>query len=522
MKKTKMISLLTILVLAVCLIGHASGVAKAEADIPRGGQLRLAMGGQPPSLDPLMSTTTVNAQLANHIFETLVAYNAEQEVVPMLAEKYEISADGKVYTFYLRKGVKFHNGKEMTAEDVVVSMERWLDRSTSAKTVVKKAVFEEVDKYTVRMVVEHPSVLIPQALAHVVQAAAIMPKEIVESAGPTGVAEFIGTGPYKFDEWKQDQYIRLVRYEEYQQSPLPSSGYSGQKHAYVDEILFDHAPDPSTQLAGIQTGMYDEVGVHPDSYDMVKNDPNLEFPTPDYNSSGVILLNKNQGPMTNPKIRKAVQTIVDNEEILIVTAGNFYKLESSFMLKNTPFWYSEAGSEFYNQMDAKRAKQLLQEAGYDGEEIVLITSRDYEMAYNGTVVLQQQLEKIGIKTRIQVFDWPTLIDRVYNHPDLWDVYFIVNPIVPTPLDIIYFSEGFFTGPLDQKSKDLLVEIRNAPSLDMAKEYWDQLQEYSLAEFVPYIKIGAYSDGLRATRKGVHGGYNFLGLRLYWNVYKTID
>ena len=125
----------------------------------------------------------------------------------MLAESYEVSDDGMVYTFKLRQGVKFHNGEEMKADDVVASMNRWLELSAKANTLIGGSVFEEVDDYTVKMTANQASSDIIMILASPIQFAAIYPKEVVESASEEGIKEYIGTGPYKLAEWKQDQYV---------------------------------------------------------------------------------------------------------------------------------------------------------------------------------------------------------------------------------------------------------------------------------------------------------------------------
>lgn len=128
----------------------------------------------------------------------------------MLAESYEVSDDGMVYTFKLRQGVKFHNGEEMKADDVVASMNRWLELSAKANTLIGGSVFEEVDDYTVKMTANQASSDIIMILASPIQFAAIYPKEVVESASEEGITEYIGTGPYKLAEWKQDQDRKSV------------------------------------------------------------------------------------------------------------------------------------------------------------------------------------------------------------------------------------------------------------------------------------------------------------------------
>ena len=146
--------------------------------------MNIAATAQPPTLDSMTSSSNIADGIAMHIFEGLYMMDNTYTPQPILAESCDISEDGLVYTFKLREGVKFHNGKEMTAEDVVASMNRWLQTSAKAKAILGTSVFEAVDTYTVTMTVEHAASDILILLAAPSQFAAISPKEVVDAAGP--------------------------------------------------------------------------------------------------------------------------------------------------------------------------------------------------------------------------------------------------------------------------------------------------------------------------------------------------
>src|SRR5699024_6734014 len=133
------------------------------------------------------------------IFEPLVTLNENHEPQPMLAESYELSEDGKTYTFVLREGVKFHNSKEMKSDDVVASMDRWASTVGTVDVNIGEHEWKIIDDYTVELNVREPSNLVPSYLSALVEMPAIMPKEINEEADETGVKEFIGTGPFKLE-----------------------------------------------------------------------------------------------------------------------------------------------------------------------------------------------------------------------------------------------------------------------------------------------------------------------------------
>ena len=509
--------LFVVLLLVISLIGCSSQPNESGTS-QTGGALKIAINAQPPTLDPLVTTATATYELARHIYEQLVTLNSKYQAVPMLAEKVEQSEDGKTYTFLLRKGVKFHNGKEMKAEDVVASMNKWMELSSRGKTVLKGATFEAKDDYTVIMNIPNPVVGVLETLAGASQFAAIMPKEIIEAAGPDGVKEYVGTGPFKFTEWKQDQYIHFTKYDEYSAVDTPADGLAGKKEALVDEIFFHIVTDGSTRLAGIQTGEYDGVIWLPrDNYEQLKSLPNVKTSI-DFYGGHYIIFNKKKGVFSDVKMRQAVNAALDMDEIMLATfsSKDFYRLDHAFMYKEQVDWYSEAGKELYNQKDPEKAKRLMQEAGYNGQEIRILTSRDYDHVYNASVVVKEQLEKVGMKVKLEVYDWATLIDK-RSKPDEFDAFVTGMPAFSTAPQIVAFNSNWAGWTEDPKIEELLGKINSSLTVQEAKPYWDELQGYAY-EYVPFVKFGdfyllnAYSDKLE--------GNTFLEGMILWNTKKN--
>ena len=195
MKIKKLAMFLLLGALALFVVGCTSSTPTEEKEDSSGagtdstftgGDLHVALNTQPPTLDLHMGTATATRDAARPIFETLVTLNEHYEVQPMLAESYEQSDDGLEFTFYLRKGVKFHNGKEMKAEDVVASLARWIGKSGRAKNAIGEGKFEVLDEYTVQLTLPEPSVGALHVLAVPNQSGGIMPKEVVENAPAEG------------------------------------------------------------------------------------------------------------------------------------------------------------------------------------------------------------------------------------------------------------------------------------------------------------------------------------------------
>ena len=252
-----------VILFSIALVGCTSDTSEKGKVVPTsgeevsGGELNFAYHVQPTTLDPQFTTADATRDIAHHIFESLLTLSTSLEVQPMLAESYVVSEDRKEITFNLRKDIKFHNGKVMTAEDVVASLERWHELSSQARTYLSGTEYEIKDDHTVIAHIQDPTTLDLFIYADMTQFAAIMPKEIVQKAGSEGVDEYIGTGPYAFKEWKQDQHIHLTKFADYQSRSEPADGLSGEKKALLDDIYFHIVTDPSIRVTGLQSGLYD-------------------------------------------------------------------------------------------------------------------------------------------------------------------------------------------------------------------------------------------------------------------------
>jgi peptide/nickel transport system substrate-binding protein len=510
-----------LLVLSACQKTDTASEGKAPANtsaaVQTGGTLNIAYPAQAQTLDPVITTNQSTRDIARQIFETLVTLNQNYEVVPMLAESYETSQDGRTVTFHLRKGVKFHNGKEMTSEDVVASMNRWLTISTTGKANLSGAKFVAVDPYTAQLQLQQPSLLALHILADAAPFPAIMPKEVVEEADPKGVKTYIGTGPFKLEEWKQDQFVHLKKFADYSSLTTPSNGLGGKKEALVDDIYFKYVTDESTRVAGISTGEYDVAFSIPyDSAKQLENTSGVHnFMSP--GGMTTFVLNKKARLFANVKARQAVNAALDMEEILTAAYKDkkFYSLEPGLALPEQTDWYSKAGQQFYNQHNPEKAKQLLQEAGYNGEELVILTTRDYPDYYDAAVVAQQQLQKIGMKVKLDIYDWVTFQKRRMDEKayDMFVVGFAVRPTLHQYpfLDSRADYPGWTNNP---KLDKLLDDIQRSPSIQAAKPLVDQLQA-EVWDDLPIIKIGNKQD-ITAISDRVKGFSNVIG-PIFWNV-----
>ena len=343
------------------LVLVAGSALPAEAQ-KKGGILKVGNLGEPPSLDAHWTTASITETLTNHIYEGLYSLDSNNRPIPMLAESHTVSKDGLTYTFKLRQGVKFHNGKEMTSEDVVASLARWGKQSIYGKALFAQvAEWKALDKYSVEMKLKEKSAIVLISLAVPNNFGAIYPKETAEKFAPEVKAtEYIGTGPFKLAEWKPDQYIRMVRFDEYSSRNEKPNGYGGGKTAYLDEVRWQPVPEVATRVAQVETGELDFADdLNLDAYDRLKANPNVRPIVSKPYYWLVAVLNKKEGLMTNQKLRQAWQAAIDVEPIMKNVAGGhseFYRMDSSLIMTEIVAWHTKLSGLPWNEHNKAKAQ----------------------------------------------------------------------------------------------------------------------------------------------------------------------
>jgi peptide/nickel transport system substrate-binding protein len=490
---------------ALLLVGFLIHPVAAGEKAPKaGGILRIAWVGEPPTLDIHKSTTTSTRRLAWHMFERLFTFDEHYNLIPELAEGYEISTDGKTYTVRIRRGVLFHNGQELTTEDVVASLKRWMENDPIPKNYLLPDLeaLQATGPHTFEIRLKQPNGATIDFLASIAQGPVIYPKDVVEEAGKDQIKRFIGTGPYQFVEYLPDRHIRLKRFEKYSARAEPASGYGGKRTAYLDELIFFPVADVAVRAAGVESGDFDvAIEVSSDEYDRFASHPLVHPVIAGPAAYLVFVPNKKSPLMAHPKIRQALLAAVDVEPLMQVSFGDkrFYRLDCSILMKETA-WWSQAACEHYNQKNVQKAKQLLQEAGYDGTPLRWITTQVYQQMYKSSVAVKPQLEAAGFKIDLQVLDWATLSKKRYE-PDFYDVFVTYFTYRPSPVLFFTTLAKTWAGFWDNPQKDQLIgEMLRAPDQKRQFEIWSQLQTL-IYEDVPFVRTGDFFD-LHLARKQV--------------------
>lgn len=475
--------------------------------------LKVALDANPTSLDGLVNTTAIVRHANVPIYEGLLEMNSKYEPSCQLAKDYKINDDYTEFTFYLRDDVTFHNGKKMTSEDVVASMNRWLKLNSSIKTMVTHGEqFVALDDYTVQLKLEEPCYLFTDVMIAPMSFPVITTKECVESATDKGLTEYIGTGPLKLDEWKVDQYLHFVRNEDYKSPGYALDGDAGDRTVYFNDVYYYIVTDTAIRNAGIQSGEYDVImGVGYSDVESLSKNSSVQLGKYLYCYNDVIF-NKAEGIMSNEKIREAISYAINADEVLKAAyPADGYTMTTRSMMYDGSKFSTTAGTEEMNKYDPEKAKQLLKEAGYNGETVRILGNQVYQHHYNGSLVLKQELEAVGINVDLEIVDWSTEL-TMRKDKGQTDMYVMSYPFVTAPISYRALSttdEGFSSWP---ELSTLKAKVNNAGSDTEAVAAWSELQTFVMDKW-SFVPLG-YNYGACAASSSIKAFTPFNGVRVF--------
>ncbi|WP_188726502.1 ABC transporter substrate-binding protein [Pseudoclavibacter endophyticus] len=468
-----------------------------------------------PTLDPHVSPSGVVADIDHHIFETLVALDESLTPQPALAESWTTSDDELTWTFTLRDGVQFHNGQPLTAADAAASLNRWKEATARAQTMLGDSEFVADDDLTLSVELAGPRGDLLAQLANPLQFAAIMPADLVENAPADGITEFVGTGPYEFVAWNVDQSIELTRFDDYSGVDAEPSGYAGRKDAPTENLVFEFNVDSSTRFSSFLGGQYDIVDVSVDNLPQVADDPDVTV-NRELGTGYAVVFNMQSDFGANLANREATNAAIDADDFMtaVTSDPDLYRLNPSYVYEENEAWWTDAGSDgVYNAPDAELAAQKLEESGYNGEEVTILTSHDYgDVYYRSAVILQSQLVAIGVNAVLDIYDYATLIQK-RNSLDGWDIYAGAFLVPSTPSQLLHLTPNY-AGADDPELASLVQDTAAATDPEAQQAASVALEEY-LWEQLPVINVGdTYT--YEAVRNSVEGYQTLNGSPILWN------
>jgi peptide/nickel transport system substrate-binding protein len=360
-----------------------------------------AQGADPDRLDPHLTSAYASFQVLENVYDTLVQPGPDLQMEPALAESWDISADNLTWTFTLRDGVTFHNGRSLTADDVVYSYGRIMDPDVGAANSFRFASVEEVVAVDDRTVEIHLTRPTPNLLVNIggFKGMAIIPQEIVDDGT---IDTFpIGTGPFKFVSQSPDQGIVLERNPDYWRAD------EGLPH--LDGIRFVQIPDATVKLTNLRTGEVDWIdGVPPQDLDSLGSDSAVvleRVPGGDYH---YFALNMNRAPFDDPDVRRAIAMAIDRD--VITEAAQFgAATPNQTAIPASNFWATDYSP--FTPGDTDGAAALLESAGVSDLTIEFMVSSDFPETVTQAQVIASQLAAIGVTVEISDVDFGTWLDR---------------------------------------------------------------------------------------------------------------
>ena len=485
----------------------------------RGGTAVIAQEAGPATLDMHFSTNIATRNVVMQVFEQLITRDESNAPMLELAESMVESPDGLTYTFTIRKGIKFHNGKALSSADVLASFERFTKVGIQRSVLDPVAAMSAPDADTFRIVLKKKVPVFLEELSQFGNPIVIMPAEQKEQPG--GKAEIIGTGPYQFVEWVPDSHVKLRRYDGYVPDARHkgTTGFGGHKTAYLDELDFRYVKEAVARVAGLETGQFQlSEDVPTKAAKRLKDNRSIVLhPVRRWWIHGT-WVNHSNPPFDKLEIRRALQIGLDMDEIMDVATDGAFDLQPGFQYPGTPY-YSDAGKQYYNVNDKKKAAELLKASGYKGEEIVVMTLPAYQSMYDAAVVLVQQMKQIGFNVRMDPVDLPTGAARQRKADGGWHLSFTglgTGPSVgPFGALVLMVGDNNLNHARDPVFDRLYDEMLVGATLDARRASFAQAQE-RLYEQVKMLKMGDLTK-VQAARANVKGFIPYRIPRL-WNVW----
>jgi len=393
--------------------------------------------------DPYDANDTLSQAMAKSFYEGLFGFDKDMKMIPVLAESYEASKDGLTYTIKLKKGIKFHDGTDFRANAVKANF----DRVTNPDNKLKRyglynniGKTEVVDDYTARITLKSPFSAFVNQLAH--------PSGVMIS--PTALVKYgkdiafnpVGTGPFKFVEWKATDYLKVAKFDDYWKKGYPK----------VDALTWKPVIDNNTRAAVMQTGEAQfTYPVPPEMAEVLKAKPDLVVVAAPSIIERYLSMNTQQKPFSDIRVRQAINYAINKDAVAKVAFGGYATPADRIVPAGVE--YSVVTGVW--PYDIAKAKQLLTEAGYpNGFEAELWSAYNHTIAQKVTQVLQQQLQQVGIKTKITLLEAGQRVEKVESWQDP----------ATAPVRLYYVGWSSSTGEADWALRPLLASEAFPPKL----------------------------------------------------------
>ena len=487
-------------------------------------------------LDPIWTTAYMSRNHGYMIYDTLFGTDEKNQVKPQMVEEWSASPDNRLWTFKLRKGLEFHDGKPVTSEDVVASISRWGKRDAMGSALMT---------FVDRMDTPAPDtfrIFLREACGFLLEALGkpssnvlfIMPKRVADTDAFKQIEDYTGSGPYVFkrDEFKPGDkavYLKNTKYVPRKEAP---SGSAGGKNVYVDRVEWNLAlRDGQAQTNALINGEVDIIEAPAfENVEALKKAAGVQMLSPaPAGLQYMARFNHLHKPFDNPAVRRAALAAFSQEAFLKAQVGlkEYYRTCASMFTCGTPYG-SAFGSDIQSKSNMRKAQEALKASGYDGTPVVLMKPTDLASIQKLPDVAAQLMRQAGFKVDLQAMDWQTLVGRraKKDAPDkggwnmfltAWQAHDIWNPIANAAFDTRGEKSGWFGWASDDKMMELRAAFMRETDEAKKKKMAEVIQARAF-EIATHAPLGEYVQPV-AARKNISGFFITNG-NLYWNLQKN--
>jgi peptide/nickel transport system substrate-binding protein len=493
---------------AAILFAAAARPAAAEEQV-----LRARLNSDIASTNPGVRRDENTDAVLLHVVEGLVAYREDLSVGPLLAERWDVSRDGRAYAFHLRQGVTFHNGAPLTSAEVVWSFRRYLDPKTHWRCLhefdgggfARITGVEALDAATVRITLDKASPGFLSTLSRVDcgETAILHPS----SVAPDGAWRApVGTGPFKLEDWKRNQYIDLERFKGYSALPGPRDGNTGGKRALVKHVRFLIIPDQVSAEAALLRGELDVLdNVTPIETRLLSLRRDIRLDVHPTMSVYALLFQTHDPLLKDARMRRAIAATLDVRGLARAITQGTAQPNRAIVPAASPF--HDAAQAQIPAPNLAEARRLAAAAGYHGQPISLVANHRYPQMFDAAVLIQAMAREAGIRLEIDTVDWASQLDR-YNEGRYQAMSFSYSARLDPALTFDSMMGDKRTDPRkvwdDPQARRLLAAARATADPAERQKAFDQLQALFL-EQAPAVVL--FNPALITAVRGNVTGYS---------------
>jgi peptide/nickel transport system substrate-binding protein len=465
----------------------ASGLVTGAAAIPmlrpvtvlaqsdkHGGLLRVSVTFGLSTLNPIMHISGAEWMATKWMYNNLTRLNAKREPVPDLAESWSAADGAKVWTFKLRQGVRFHHGRDLTADDVVATFTTLLDPKTASPYRGEVGPIDRVealDKSTVRFTMKTPFSVFPAVVT--VPNARIVARDGLADMKALAAREF-GTGPFKLKEFVPGDHVTVERFTNYFRKGEP----------YLDGVTMRVFPDPATELAAFKSKEIDLIsGVTPDLFSQVAAQPGAEGLAVAGGTFAAVTLPSDKPPFSDNRVREALKLCVDRNLMLAAINNGQGELAADHPVSSAYAAYSPLPPRAAN---IDRARQLMKDAGLaNGVTVKLYAANSPPIRERIAVVLKEMAQSVGFNFDVEVMAYDRYLAQVWNKGAMYVVYYATRPTADAILMKLYHpKEGLDEGrwaPSHPNAIRLLEQAREIVEPERLRRHYAEFLKISRDE-----------------------------------------